>query len=248
MTSHSPSNQAASHGEPSYLWREGQDRRLAMIREAAGSLIAGTFLEVGCGIGLYLQKIIPVSDFAVGLEYEPGRARKAARRAESIIQGAGEQLPLPSETFDVVLSHEVIEHVADDRAAVREMVRSLKPGGRLILFCPNRWYPFETHGMYWRGRYVFGNIPLINYLPRPWRDRLAPHVRAYTARDLKQLFADLPVGIRQRTVIFGAYDNIIARWPRLGQIIRAILQALEGTPLRFFGLSHFWVVEKTGHG
>jgi hypothetical protein len=50
-----------------------------------------------------------------------------------------------------------------------------------------------------------------------------------------------------QTVIFGAYDNIIARSPRLGKLLRNILQAFEKTPLRAFGLSHFWVVEKTGN-
>ena len=48
----------------------------------------------------------------------------------------------------------------------------------------------------------------------------------------------------ERTVIFGAYDNIISRFGPLGKILRAILQFLEATPLRGFGLSHFWVVEK----
>jgi SAM-dependent methyltransferase len=138
----------------------------------------------------------------------------------------------------------VLEHVEDDGAVIKEIVRSLKPGGRLALFCPNRGYPFETHGFYWRGRYHFGNIPLINYLPRPWRDRLAPHVKVYTRRDLARLFADLPVRFIQRTTIFGAYDNIIARFPSLGKGLRAGLQWLEKTPLRIFGLSHFWVVEK----
>jgi hypothetical protein len=45
-------------------------------------------------------------------------------------------------------------------------------------------------------------------------------------------------------VIFGAYDNIIARQPAVGRILRSILQALEKTPLRILGLSHFWVVER----
>jgi hypothetical protein len=117
-------------------------------------------------------------------------------------------------------------------------------GGRLVLFVPNRGYPFETHGIYWRGRFRFGNIPLVNYLPRPLRDYLAPHVRIYTQQDLRRMFAHLPVKLIEKTVIFGAYDNIIQRWPRIGRWLRELLHALENTPLRRLGLSHLWVVEK----
>jgi hypothetical protein len=113
-----------------------------------------------------------------------------------------------------------------------------------VLFCPNRGYPFETHGVYWRGNYHFGNTPLVNYLPRPWRDRLAPHVNVYTRRGLQRLFDGLRVRFVARRVIFGAYDNIIARRPALGRPLRFVLQSLERSPLQFFGLSHFWVVEK----
>jgi hypothetical protein len=120
----------------------------------------------------------------------------------------------------------------------------LQPGGRIVLFVPNRGYPFETHGIYWRGEYKFGNIPLVNYLPRAWRDKLAPHVRVYSRRDVAKLFEGLPVKFIQRTVIFGAYDNIIARFGSFGKILRGILQFLEKTPLKALGLSHFWVVEK----
>jgi hypothetical protein len=69
-------------------------------------------------------------------------------------------------------------------------------------------------------------------------------VRVYTPADLERLFAELPLDIIERTVIFGAYDNIIYRWPRLGRLLRAILQWLERTPLRILGLSHYWVLEK----
>jgi SAM-dependent methyltransferase len=147
--------------------------------------------------------------------------------------------------MDVVFSHEVLEHVQDDQATVQEMVRVLRLGGRIVLFCPNRGYPFETHGIYWRGKYHFGNIPLVNYLPSRLRDRLAPHVRIYTRADLTRLFAGLPVRVVTKCTIFGAYDNIIERQPRLGRAVRAVLQALEKTPLQRMGLSHFWVIEKT---
>ncbi len=237
-------DKAALRGEPSYVWRAGQGRRLDMILRAAGERVRGSVLENGCGVGTYLEKLARQGGHVTGLEYDLARAGEAAQRSRNVVNAAGEHLPFGSEQFDLVLSHEVIEHVQDDRAAVVEMVRVLKPGGRIVLFCPNRGYPFETHGIYWRGRYSFGNKLFVNYLPRRWRDRLAPHVRAYSSRDLERLFERLPVRIVARTVIFGAYDNIIARARTLGKALRTSLQFLEATPLRYFGLSHFWVIEK----
>jgi len=70
-------------------------------------------------------------------------------------------------------------------------------------------------------------------------------VRVYSAGDLLQkLFAGLPLKVVERRIIFGAYDNLIARFGPAGKLLRAALQMLESTPLQFFGLSHFWVVEK----
>jgi hypothetical protein len=142
------------------------------------------------------------------------------------------------------MSHEVLEHVQDGRRELEEIVRALKARGRLVLFVPNRGYPVETHGIYWRGKYKFGNIPLVNWLPRPWRDQLAPHVRVYSRRDLVRLFSGLPVKFIERTIIFGAYDNLIARFGPFARLMRGVLQWLERTPLKALGLSHFWVVEK----
>ncbi len=235
---------AALCGEPSYVWRAGQQRRLEMIVRAAGARVGGRILENGCGVGMYLERLQTLGGRAFGLEFDFDRAAQARRRATAVVNAAGENLPYPAGTFDLVLSHEVLEHVQDDRRSLEEIVRVLKPGGRLILFVPNRGYPFETHGIYWRGKYRFGNIPLVNYLPRRWRDRLAPHVRVYSRRDLTRLFAGLPVRFVERTVIFGAYDNLIARFGPAGKALRAILQFLEKTPLKGLGLSHFWVAER----
>ena len=237
-------DKAALRGEPSYVWRDGQERRLDMILDAAGERIKGRILVDGCGVGMYLHHLTKTDNHVIGLDIEFERLLEAKSRSSRVVNGVGEALPFPSEGFDLILSHEVLEHVQDDQKAINEIVRTLKPGGRLVLFCPNRGYPFETHGFYWRGRYHFGNIPLINYLPRSARDKLAPHVEVYTRRDLARLFADLPVKFIKRKVIFGAYDNIIAKYPRLGKGIRRILQALEKTPLQKLGLSHYWVVEK----
>jgi SAM-dependent methyltransferase len=238
-------DKAAARGEPSYVWRAGQERRLRLILEAAGERARGTVLDNGCGVGLYLQRLAPVARGAFGVEYDAERAHDAAALGLSAVCAAGEHLPFPSDRFDLVVSHEVLEHVADDRQALAEIARVLAPGGRLVLFVPNAGYPFETHGVFWRGRYHFGNIPLVNYLPRRMRDRLAPHVRAYRARDVQRLLRGLPLRPVRRSILFGAYDNLIARWPAFGTILRTVLQAMERTPLAAFGLSHVWVLEKS---
>jgi SAM-dependent methyltransferase len=237
-------DKAALYGEPSYVWRAGQERRLHMILAAAGSHLTGRMLENGCGVGMYLQHLTPYVGSIIGLEYDLDRAREAHIHSPHVINGACEELPFITSSFDVILSHEVLEHVKDDRRTIEEMVRVLVPGGVMLIFVPNLGYPYETHGIYWRGRYHFGNIPLVHYLPSRWRKQLTPHVRVYTTTDLEQLFRQLPVRIIERKILFGAYDNIIYRFPTLGRILRATLQWMEHTPLNIFGLSHFWVIEK----
>jgi SAM-dependent methyltransferase len=250
---HTHSDKAALRGEPSYVWRAGQDRRLAMMAAAAPRLAQSPparVLENGCGLGAYIGPLRRFTPAVHGLEYEFDRAAQAGRNhpPSLVVCAAGEHLPYPAASFDVIVSNEVIEHVDDDAAAVAEMVRALRPGGRLLLFCPNRWYPVEQHGIYWRGRYVFGNIPLVNYLPDALRNRLAPHVRAYTAHGLRKLFAGLPVRIVQHRRIFGGYDNLVRRLGPVGRLIRGALHAAERTPLSVLGLSHFLVVERVVSG
>lgn len=238
------STKAASRGEPSYVWRSGQERRLDMIRKWVD--LDGVILDNGCGLGAYLTAFgRNQSNQRFGLEVEHERAVEALPTATGIMQSVGERLPIPSNTFDFIFSNEVIEHVEDDVLCSAEMVRVLKPGGRIVIFCPNRWYPVEQHGVFWRGEYYFGNKWLVNYLPNPLRNKLAPHVKAYTKRGLLDLFAAHPVRLVHHTRIFGGYDNIERRLPRAGRWIKKTLYALERTPINVLGLSHLIVLEKT---
>ncbi len=141
---------AATRGEPSYVWRAGQERRLALILAAAGERASGRVLDDGCGVGQYLAHLGKHTRSAFGLEFDPGHARSAGELAGNVVRGAGEALPYPTDSFDLVLSHEVLEHVADDRAALEEIARVLRrptpahAGGRVVLFVPEPRLSFRN--------------------------------------------------------------------------------------------------------
>lgn len=243
-----PSELAAQRGEPSYVWRAGQERRLLMIARWT-RLDGARVLDHSCGLGTYAHQIAQRFDAHVeAFDIEADRIAEARAHVPHALVAAAEALPYTGNYFDTLISNEVLEHVNDDAAAAHEIVRVLKPGGRAAIFVPNRWYPFETHGHYWKGQYHFGNTPLINYLPDRWRDQLAPHVRAYTMRSLRALFAGQPVHIVFHRRIYGGYDNIIARKGNTGRLLRDTLYLLERTPLDVWGLSHLLVVEKNQNG
>jgi SAM-dependent methyltransferase len=240
-------SKAIALGHPSYVWRFGQDRRLALITRFA-HLDGSRILDVGCGLGTYMKKLRAFSDEVYGVDVDPEKVAQAQQVLQHVYLAPAEDLPFPEAYFDVVLLHEVLEHVDDDCRAVMEAYRVTRLGGRLVVFVPNRLYPFETHGMYWRGDYHFGNIPLVNYLPDSLRRRLCPHVRTYTVRSLLRLFNGLSHRVVVHKQIYPGYDNIAYRRPLLAKWVRNISYCLERTPLRVFGLSHFLVVQKTDSG
>jgi SAM-dependent methyltransferase len=236
-------DKAITLGHPSYVWRFGQDRRLALICRYA-PLEGQRILDVGCGLGMYVKKMRAFSQEVYGVDVDPEKVAEASQTLPNIHLAPAEKLPFPDGFFDVVLLHEVIEHVEDDRQAILEAHRVTKQGGRIVVFAPNRLYPLETHGIFWRGKYRFGNIPLVNYLPGFLRNRLCPHVRAYTRRDILRLFDGLDVDLIVHIQIYPGYDKIAARHPRMGAFLRRLTYALESTPLQAFGLSHFVVMGK----
>jgi SAM-dependent methyltransferase len=158
-----------------------------------------------------------------------------------------ERLPFADGSFDMVLLNEVIEHVDDDDTTLREACRVLKAGGHVVIYAPNRLYPFETHGVYLGKRYIFGNIPLVNYLPDVLRKRLVPHARAYTSRGLRKITDKLDADLVVHTQVYPGFDNINARSGFMGKTLRSVFYRLEHTFLRAFGLSHFMVLQTRGN-
>jgi len=78
------SEKAALRGEPGYVWRSGQVRRLNMIRQWV-ELEDAAILDNGCGLGTYLDAFAPYSHRRFGLELERDRAVKALPTAAGIV-------------------------------------------------------------------------------------------------------------------------------------------------------------------
>lgn len=236
-------DKAITLGHPSYVWRRGQDRRLDLIRKYV-PLENKRILDVGCGLGMYVEKFRRFSSEVYGVDIDQDKIELAQKRLPNISLAPAEDLPFKERSFDVTLLHEVIEHVVDDRRAIAEAVRCTDVGGYVVIYAPNRLYPMETHGFYFRGQYHFRLLPLVNYLPDSLRNHFCPHVRVYTRRDIKRLFDGLPVRFTVSTHIYPGFDNVAARHPVLGGFLQKATDILESTPLRAFGISHFIVAQR----
>jgi SAM-dependent methyltransferase len=107
-------------------------------------------LDVGCGHGLYSLALTGRGASLVGCDVEHDALAHARAVAGALgfdgstlfLQADGAALPLPGERFDLVICNCVLEHIADDRAALAAMVRCLRPGGVLYLSVDN-----ADHGM-----------------------------------------------------------------------------------------------------
>ena len=230
-------------GHPSQVWTRGLERRLELMRRHV-ELEGKRVLDIGCGVGAFVRRLREFSPHVYGVDIEAERVAEGAREVPNLALALGEHLCFAEETFDVVLLHEVLEHVRDDQETLREARRVLKPAGRVVVFCPNRLYPFETHGIFLGKRYVFGNVPLVSYLPEFLRGRLVPHARSYTKGGLRRLYRRAGLRPLAHTYVFPGFDHVMVRRKAVGRALRALLYPLEATPLRIFGLSHFVVLEK----
>jgi len=231
-------------GHPSYVWRRGQDRRLAFIRQYV-ELRAKRILDIGCGLGMYVSRFRQFSDDVYGVDVDPDKIARASSWLPNLQVAPAEALPFDPATFDVILLNEVIEHVDDDRRSIREAYRVLAPGGHIVVYAPNRLYPFETHGFFFAGKY-YGpcNLPIVaNWVPNVVRDYFAPHVRIYTQSEVRALFEGLDVEFVVQSHIFPGCDNWAERG-LMGRLFRDVMHLVESSPLRRFGISHFFVVRK----
>ncbi len=158
LTVESTADEIAAHQETGSA-RTYQSYLRSWLREKG----ATTVLDVGCGVGALVAEMRLDGVDAVGVDMR-GVApywRESGRTHDAFIVGDAVALPFPDGSFDVVMALGVIEHIgtitghltlAPDwrrqrRAFAGELARVTRPGGRVLIACPNKWFPVDVqHG------------------------------------------------------------------------------------------------------
>jgi len=192
--------------------------------------------EAGCGTGLLLREAAGVARSAVGLDLSRGMLAPARARGLTVVQGSLTDVPLPSESFDLVYSMKVLAHVPPIERAVAELARLVRPGGHLLLEFYNpfslrflaKWLggPGRIHGDGTDESHVFTRF-----------DRLS-RARGY-----------LPSGMRVvevRGVRVLTPSSHVFAWPPLGKLFAwAERAACDAPVLRNFGGFLILAAQKT---
>jgi ubiquinone/menaquinone biosynthesis C-methylase UbiE len=183
-------------------------------------------LDVGCGQGIDLCEYALAGAMVTGIDLTPRHVELARQHLNelglqgTVVLGDAENLPFPDETFDRVSSNGVLHHTPDMAAALSEIHRVLRRGGRATIIVYNR-----DSGLYWieqvlRYGIVQGQLlrehSMTNVLSRNVERssiRARPLVRVYSRNALNQLLAE--AGFTNITVTpspFRALDTFITRY------------------------------------
>jgi len=191
---------------------------------------------------------------AFGIEYEQAvvdSIQSDPFLKARVSQGDLQNLSYADQTWNHAMLNEVLEHVADERKVLREIHRILKPGGLLFVFSPNRWFPFETHGVNLKltGRRTYW-LPFTTYLPVKLGELFYDSwARNYWQGELKKILEDAGFAVLERYYVWSTFENRSGSQPRFFSILRPALRFISNTAekiffVRKFGVSQVFVCQK----
>jgi len=225
-------------------------KRLSKVRQYV-DFTNTKVLDIGCGNGAYTMEIAKKSIATIGIDIETERLRAFRLKKEKekiknvfINQMSGEQLGFKNDIFDLVILIETLEHINDDGRCLKECRRVLKPGGKIILYVPNRLHPFETHGVRLGFLTKYSRrIPFISWLPSNVLKKIA-FIRSYKAKEIIRLVEMEGFRVEILDWFYPPLDNL--KLPKhLKSFYRNYLSIyFESSPFRIFGVSILVVGKK----
>jgi ubiquinone/menaquinone biosynthesis C-methylase UbiE len=136
--------------EDSYWWFVGRHRLIeALMTRTYGDKPdpSRLILDAGCGTGA-MSKRLQKWGRVVSMDFSPLALQFSRRRGlNTLVGGDAMHLPFASETFDAIVSMDVLEHIPDDALTLQEFYRVLKPGGRILLTVPAYPHLWSEHDL-----------------------------------------------------------------------------------------------------
>jgi len=114
------------------------------LEYAAGKYAGDRVMDIGCGNKPYREMFDRIAKEYIGCDV----VQSSQNKVDIICEAT--KIPLPGSSFDTVFSTQVIEHVGDHRALLKEAYRLLKPGGHIIISGPMYWHLHEEPNDYFR--------------------------------------------------------------------------------------------------
>ena len=171
-------------------------------------------LEIGTGLGTFTQELVPKCGGYIGVEFDPNACAAAQKKnpAAEIIQGDARQLPFADNQFSFIICLEVLEHLGDWQAGVKNIHRCLQPEGMAIISVPcqrnggksetNEYHVYEPGEAELISLFktLFENVEVYyQYFEETWWMALARQLHLRRLFGLSQSYADLSAGLPQAT-------------------------------------------------
>lgn len=195
------------------------------------------YLDVGCGNGFITELIAPGFDEVVGIDVEKERlqdfrSRCTLRQNFRILLMSADKIHFPSGFFSLITCFEVLEHVADLDATVKEMIRACSSGGVIVVSTPQVWFPFENHGARIGNRTYPCKIPFLPWF-RPLHRKYSL-ARVFSADELDRLFLSEETELLGTTYASPQFERAAARngsWESRLVFLRHVLDRCERIPI-----------------
>jgi SAM-dependent methyltransferase len=126
-----------------YWWHRGRRKIVCRILERYAPPRA-RILDVGCGTGATSAALARFGSVS-GLDMGIAALRHAHAHGLPVARGSAERLPIGDASLDVVVALDVLEHLDDDRRALGEILRVLRPGGVLLATVPAYAFLWSSH-------------------------------------------------------------------------------------------------------
>jgi SAM-dependent methyltransferase len=166
-------------------WQSSGDQLEALVR---GLLTPDSrVLDLGCGRGGLVELIWRDVKFAAGLDPDIPSLSEHRAPGMPVLRGVGEHLPFAADSFDVVVSVWVLEHVKEPLKLLREVGRVLRPGGHFVFLTPNLRNPLVSMNRIGKAIPLLQTQLVSRFYGRREADTFPVQYRANTVRTIQRL-------------------------------------------------------------